>query len=111
MTLGRFGLHWARMVFMLTLAICPVRLIEYQSAERLKPSKKVGVKTMPPEVVRAISGTRAGLPVVVVIMDTVAWVLGSTTVAPLLAPGLNNSASMGARMSTDQVVRSLKSSV
>src|ERR1022692_3109042 len=54
MTLGRLALHWARMVFRATVATAPVMLIEYQSADRVRPSTQCGVRTMPPDMVRAV---------------------------------------------------------
>src|ERR1700722_15397206 len=56
MGLGGVGLHWARMVVAATVPRPLLRLMEYQSAEKLKPSRKDGVSTTPPEIVRAISG-------------------------------------------------------
>src|SRR6266699_3334040 len=104
MVLGRVGLHWATMVAADTLVISPVRLMLYQSADRLRPGRKVGVRTIPPEIVRAVSGLRLGLPVVTALIGTEAWVLGSRALWLALLPGENRSVNCGARMSTDQVV-------
>src|SRR4051812_2950000 len=94
-----------------TVPSSPVTLIEYQSDEMLSPSMKLGVSTTPPEMVRATSGFRFGLPVKRVTAKTEARVLGSVVAEELTEPGVNRSLNCGARMSTDQVVRSLMSSV
>src|SRR3954463_5657556 len=77
MVLCLVGLHSFRITLLLMVAICPVRLIEYQSAEMLRPGIKVGVITMPPDMVRATSGTRLGLPCTMPDSTTVRPVLGS----------------------------------
>src|SRR6266446_491424 len=106
MALGSEALHWVTMVVADTEVSPPVRLMEYQSADRLRPGIKVGVSTAPPEMVRATSGRRLALPEVTVFSETVAWVLGSLAVLTATEPGENRSGNWGARMSTDQVVRS-----
>src|ERR1039457_6999605 len=111
MVLVRVGLHWLRMVVEETVPSPPVRLIENQSADMLNPSRKVGVSTTPPEMVRATSGLRLRLPVRRVMYVTLCWVLGSLVELVLTVAGENRSLSCGARMSTGQVVRSLMSSV
>src|ERR1700685_872167 len=111
MVLGLVGLHWFKMVVVDKVAISPVRSIEYQSAETVRPGIKVGVITTPPEIVRATSGTRLGLPTTTPASTTVRPVFGSAVVPVLIEPWVNNSLSPGARMSTDQVVRSLMSSL
>src|SRR5580704_15665439 len=99
------------MVAVAMVAISPVILIEYQSADRLRPSTQCGVSTTPPEMVRATSGTRLVLPVTLVKTCWVIPVLGSLMEPLLIEAGLNNSVSEGARISTDQVVRSFTSSL
>src|SRR5471032_3445530 len=85
------GLHWFRMVAVAMVAISPVTLIEYQSADMLNPSRKVGVSTTPPEMVRAISGTRLMLPVTLVKTCWLTPVLGYLMLPLLIEAGLNSS--------------------
>src|SRR5258708_7455976 len=73
-----FAVQVARITLVEIWAIALVKLIEYQSAETVRPSTQCGVRTTPPEMVRATSGTRFGLPVIVVKPLTVLPVLGST---------------------------------
>src|SRR5579863_804753 len=75
---GLVGLGWVESHAAMRLdvdmvEISPVRLMEYQSADRLRPGIKLGVSTTPPEMVRAISGTRQGLLPVMTPTVTVAW--------------------------------------
>ena len=51
-----FARQVLRIRLALTVAIWPVRLILYQSTEKLRPGTQCGVSTTPPEMVRAISG-------------------------------------------------------
>src|ERR1022692_3310605 len=110
MVLAAVGLHWFKMMAVEMVAIPPVRLIEYQSAETVRFGIKVGVITTPPETVRATSGNRLGLPCTTPASITVRLVFGSLVVPVLIEPWVNNSFSPGARMSTDHVPRNLKSS-
>src|SRR5581483_6879769 len=100
-----------RIRFWLTVLIWPVMLKLYQSTEKLNPGRNVGVSTTPPVMVRATSGARVGLPSTLLMMDTLLPVLGSMALPVLTLAGANRSWTVGARISTDQVARSLISSL
>src|SRR6185312_10823522 len=97
--------------FWLTVLIWPVMLMLYQSTEKLVPGRKVGVSTIPPEMVRATSGASTGLPSTLLMMGTDLPVLGSVALPVLTLAGANRSWTVGARISTDQTERSLMSSL
>src|SRR5579883_1683055 len=86
-----FAVQVLRIRFWLTVAIWPVMLILYQSTERLKPGRKVGVSTTPPEMVRATSGARVGLPSTLLMIETCFPVLGSMALPVLTLAGANRS--------------------
>src|SRR4051812_40283977 len=106
-----FTVQVLRIRFWLTVLIWPVMLRLYQSSEKLNPGRKVGVSTMPPEMVRTTSGASVGLPSTLLMIDTVLPVLGSTALPVLTLAGANRSCTVGARISTDQTERSLMSSL
>src|SRR5579871_5084448 len=106
-----FTVQVLRIRFWLTVAISPVRLMLYQSNETVSPGTQRGVSTTPPEIVRATSGASVGLPSTLLMMDTVAPVLGSVALPVLTLAGANRSWTVGARISTDQTERSLMSSM
>src|SRR6185295_4148673 len=106
-----FTVQVLRIRFWLTVAIWPVMFKLYQSSEKVNPGIQCGVSTMPPEMVRATSGASTGLPNTLLMIDTVAPVLGSVALPVLTLAGANKSWTEGARMSTDQTERSLISSI
>src|SRR5258706_14973502 len=106
-----FAVQVLRIRFWLTVLIWPVMLMLYQSSEKLNPGSQVGVRTTPPEMVRATSGARVGLPSTLLMIDACLPVLGSMTLPVLTLAGANSSWIEGARISTDQVLRSLTSSI
>ncbi len=50
------------MVWKSVVSMAPWMLIEYQSADSVRPGTKLGVSTTPPETVTAFSGCRPLLP-------------------------------------------------
>src|SRR5690348_1520084 len=91
------------------VVIAFLMVIEYQSADRLRPSRpqKLGVRTAPPETVVDCSGTRLALPPEQPRLFTFWRVKGLRLVPWPQVPVLNSSLMLGARMSNDQVERSL----
>src|SRR5689334_6334127 len=73
-----FARQVLRIRLALMVAIWPVRLTLYQSSETLRPGTQCGVSTMPPDIVRAVSGASVELPNTLLMQDWVSPVLGST---------------------------------
>src|SRR5215471_1690227 len=86
-----FALQVSRMKFWARVAIWPVKLKLYQSSEKVKPGTQCGVRTMPPEMVRATSGLSVGLPNTLLMIDAVRPVLGSVALPVLTLAGANRS--------------------
>src|SRR5580698_8464639 len=93
------------------LAIALLMLIEYQSAEIVRPSTQCGVSTTPPLTVVDCSGCKFALPDVLKKMGTVLPECGSIASDPENVPGLNSSDRFGARISKDQLLRRRRSSL
>src|SRR5579859_3127183 len=106
-----FAVQVLRIRFWLTVAIWPVKFKLYQSSEKVNPGIQCGVRTTPPETVRATSGASVGLPNTLLMIDADNPVLGSVALPVLTFAGANRSWTVGARISTDQTERSLMSSL